>query len=180
MRFCCIPLKLFIRLLLSTSKILQVHQITLNWPQPIWHEKYLTYILLCFEIWFRFALCPATFEVPCCSKLEMHRMTSEWRWTLNSQKYPVYAKYLLLEMGKIENVLNDLRMTSNTEQSKVSCKYIIAAYAAYPRGPDFASFVSTTSHFQDITHFIALHCTMLNIPKRTTTTTTKMSNFAIL
>ncbi len=27
-------------------------------------------------------------------KIEMHRLTSDWPWTLNGQKYPVYTEYL--------------------------------------------------------------------------------------
>ncbi len=58
-------------------------------------------------------------------KLERHRMTSEWHWTRNCQKYPVYTKeahfsYVLLYdqpfsrckvVKKIENSPNDLRVT---------------------------------------------------------------------
>ncbi len=29
-------------------------------------------------------------------KLEMHRMTPNWTWKLNSQNYPTYSKYLPL------------------------------------------------------------------------------------
>ena len=42
----------------------------------------------------RFALRPAICEIQGRRKSEMHRMTPNWTWTLNSQKYPVYTKYL--------------------------------------------------------------------------------------
>ncbi len=37
-------------------------------------------------------------------KLEMHRMTPNWTWTLNSQKYSIYTKYLPLR-PKFSSVL---------------------------------------------------------------------------
>ncbi len=36
---------------------------------------------------------PAVVEIQGCWKSEMHRITSEWPWLLNSKKYPIYIKY---------------------------------------------------------------------------------------
>ena len=38
----------------------------------------------------------AVFQIQDCQKSEMHRMTSDWLWTLNGKKYPVCNKYLPL------------------------------------------------------------------------------------
>ncbi len=44
------------------------------------------------------AVRPAVFQIQACQKKseksEMHRMTSDWLWTFNSKKYPLYIKYL--------------------------------------------------------------------------------------
>ncbi len=40
-----------------------------------------------------FALGPVAFEIQSCRKSQMHRITSEWPWTLHCQKHPVHAKY---------------------------------------------------------------------------------------
>ena len=42
----------------------------------------------------RFALWPVVSKIQGRQKSEMHWMTPNWTWTLNSQKYPVYIKYL--------------------------------------------------------------------------------------
>ena len=60
-------------------------------------------------------------------------MTTNWTWTLNSQKYPVYTKYLPqrpkfalchftnccfqdISSPKIRNILNDPKLSLNTQQ----------------------------------------------------------------
>ncbi len=45
----------------------------------------------------RFALQPLVFEIECRQKAEMHRMTPNWTWTLNSLKYLIYTKILTPE-----------------------------------------------------------------------------------
>ncbi len=50
----------------------------------------------------RFALWSSVFAIHCCrksEKLEMHRMTSDWPWTLKNEKYSVSTKYLLTVRG---------------------------------------------------------------------------------
>ncbi len=42
----------------------------------------------------QFALRPAVSEMQDCQKSGVHRMTPNWTWTLNSQKYPIYTKDL--------------------------------------------------------------------------------------
>ncbi len=41
-----------------------------------------------------FAPFRSTIKIQGCRKSETHRMTPTWTWTLNSQKYSVYTKYL--------------------------------------------------------------------------------------
>ena len=48
------------------------------------------------QILVRFALQIAVSEIQGRQKSETHRMPPNWTWTLNSQKYPVYTKYVLL------------------------------------------------------------------------------------
>ncbi len=46
------------------------------------------------EIFMHFALQSAIFEIQGCGKSEKHRMTSDWLWTLNCQKYTVFTECL--------------------------------------------------------------------------------------
>ncbi len=48
------------------------------------------------QILVRFALRLAVSEIQGLQKSEMHRVTPNWTWTLNSQKYSIYTKYLPL------------------------------------------------------------------------------------
>ncbi len=41
-----------------------------------------------------FTLRPVVFHIWGCWKLKVYWMTSDWPWTLNCQKYPVYTEYL--------------------------------------------------------------------------------------
>ncbi len=51
-----------------------------NWHWNTWHgEKYSVCTLVCFALW------PAAFETQGRRKSEMHRMTPDWTWTLNSR-----------------------------------------------------------------------------------------------
>ncbi len=116
-------------------------------------------------------------------------MTSDWLWTLNSQEYPVYNKCVpprpkfwpekvsyglslfldtrLLKIEKIRNVPKDLRLTLNTQGSKLTCIYMYQVWMTselpwthnsqkytvyteyFPQEPKFSSFHSTTSSFRD-------------------------------
>ncbi len=84
-------------------------------------------------------------------------MTSEWPWTLDWQKYPVYIKYLpprskfsvhftlwqakVVENRQIGDAPNDLRLILNN--------YTLYILSTYPWGPNVCRFCSTTSYFQD-------------------------------
>ncbi len=69
-----------------------------KWPQndlEYWTVK----TTLClstpeFHISLSFALRRAIFQIKGCQKSEMHRITADWPWTLNCQKYLVYIEYL--------------------------------------------------------------------------------------
>ena len=83
------------------------------------------------QIFIHFTPWPAVFEIPLCQKSDMHWMTSDWAWSLNCHKYPVYTEYLPqspnvcmfystasrfqdTRLSKITNAPNDLRLTLNT------------------------------------------------------------------
>ncbi len=55
------------------------------------------------------------------SKSEMHRMTPNWNWTFNSQKYPVYAKCLLLKPKLWSVSLYDQRFSRYTVTENRKC-----------------------------------------------------------
>ncbi len=72
-----------------------------DWPWTLNSQKYPVYTKYLTtttpaQILFQFALPLALFEIQGwrkSEKSEMYPMTSEWPWTLNSQKYHVYSKY---------------------------------------------------------------------------------------
>ncbi len=86
--------------------------------------------------------------------MQVHRMTSQWPWIFNRQKYLSYTKYIplstlhtlrppntkslvfllydklfsrykVVENRKILNALNDLRLTVNTNGEKYPHKYLV-------------------------------------------------------
>ncbi len=57
---------------------------------------------------------------------QVHWMTPKWPWSLQGQRYPVYVS-LVYVSPKIENALNNLRMTLNISLSNICCihdKYV--------------------------------------------------------
>ncbi len=116
------------------------------------------------------------FQVTMLSKIgKIGKAPTDLRMTLNtsSQRYPVHANlplrpkfrsvslydqpfsrymYKVLENQEIGNTSNDLKMILNTQSQKypVHTKHL-------PCRPNFGSFHSKTSHFQDIRHFIIPH-----------------------
>ena len=66
---------------------------TSEWPWIHNSQKYAVYIKYLppieVQIFVRFPRRPAVFNVQGCWKSQMHRMTSDWSWTHDNQKYPV-------------------------------------------------------------------------------------------
>ncbi len=100
----------------------------------------------------------------CSTKLEVHWMTPNWTWILNSQKYSIYTKCLPLrpKFLSVSFTISRFRDTTCTRLSKMtpnwtwmfdSQKYSTFVYTlnTYLWGPNFAPFHSTISHFQDTT-----------------------------
>ena len=99
-------------------------------------------------------------------KSEMHQMTPEWSWTLNSQKYPVYMKYLpprakywsILLYGQPFSrykVAENRKFRKCTEWPQTDFEILTVISTSYtlsnyPRGPNLDPFCSMASHFQDI------------------------------
>ncbi len=86
----------------------KIHQ----WPQR--DLKYLnvksTLCTLCTHearICVRFALRPAVFKIQGRCKSEVSRMTPDWPWTLNSQTYPIYIKWVSLRPKFVSVLLYD-------------------------------------------------------------------------
>ena len=64
----------------------------------------------------RFALWLAVSEIQHVQgpqKSETHRMTPNWTWTLNNQKYPTYTKYLPLRSKLWSILLYNQRFSKN-------------------------------------------------------------------
>ena len=95
----------------------------------------------------------------------MHRLTPNWTWTLNSQKYLMYTEHLplrprfwsislydqpfprykLYKVGK-NRKCNDWPQINLQHLTVKSTLYTLKTY---PRGPNFHPFCSTTSRFWD-------------------------------
>ena len=116
-----------------------------------------------------FALRPTVVEIQGCPKSEMHRMTSEWPWTLNSQRYHLYSKYERLKPTfwsvslyahpfsryKVDENRKYRKCTAwpQTDPEHLTVKSTTYTLSAYPRGPNFGPFRSMTSPF-DIQGFL--------------------------
>ncbi len=100
-------------------------------------------------------------------KSEVHRMTLNWTWTLNSQKYSIYTKYSP-QRPKFWSVLlydypfsryNMYKAGENqkctewpqTELEHLIVKSTLYTLHIYPWGPNFDPFRSTISRFWDRT-----------------------------
>ncbi len=89
-------------------------------------------------------------------------MTSEWPWTLNCRKYPVYTEYLLpgpkfssvslhdqpLARYKVVKRSEMHWMTQN-DLEHLTVKCTLYTLHNYPRGRNSHPFCSTTSRFRD-------------------------------
>ncbi len=72
-------------------------------------------------------------------------------WTLNYQKNPVYTRYWTQRPTTFGSMSS--RLLDTTDLKHDSQTYPV--YTKYsPQRPNFGPFRSTTSHFQDIAHFI--------------------------
>ncbi len=91
-------------------------------------------------------------------KSEMHRMTSKWPWTLISQKYPVYIKYLpqtskFLFVSLCDQLFLRYKVVKNrqnqkcTEWPETDLEHL--AIKNTLNILNFRPFCSTTSRFQD-------------------------------
>ncbi len=96
----------------------------------------------------------------------MHRMTSDWSWTLKNKKYPIYTTYLpprpkfqpfLLcdqpfSRYKIDETRKFRKCTDwpQTEFEILTVKSTSSTLSTYPWGPNFGSFCSTTAGFRDL------------------------------
>ncbi len=125
------------------------------------------------KIFVRFALWLSVSEIQGRQKLEMHRMTPNWTWTLNSQNYPIYTVNIppeghILVRFALRPVVFKIqgrqkweihRMTPNWTGTHNSQKYPV--YTKYlPCGPYFAPFSYVTSHFRGLTmSFKSRKCT---------------------
>ncbi len=129
----------------------------------------------------------------------MHRMTPNWSWTLNSQKYSIYTKYLPLRYKflsvslyalpfpryKVVNMVKNWKCTEwpQTELEHLTAKSTLCTVNTYPWGPNFGPFCSTASGFEDIAHFNhSPLTTMLNGQKKNKKNCqkSKIWNFTIL
>ncbi len=93
-------------------------------------------------------------------KMEMHRMTPNWPWTINSQKYSAGTKYLPLR-PKFWSILlyhhkkgrQKLEMHRKTTQTKLkhlnTVKSTLYTLNTYSWGSNFGPFRSTISRFRD-------------------------------
>ena len=94
-------------------------------------------------------------------KIKMHWMTPKWSWTLNSQKYSIYTKYLPLRpkfcftlklaVSEIQHApgLWKSETAPNDPKLNLAVKSTLYVLNTYRRGPNFGPFRSTTSRFRD-------------------------------
>ncbi len=114
---------------------------------------------VCFALWL------AVSKIQGCQISEMHRVTPNWTWTLNSQKYLMYTEHLplrprfwsislydqpfprykLYKVGK-NRKCNDWPQINLQHLTVKSTLYTLKTY---PRGPNVRPFRSTISHFRD-------------------------------
>ena len=95
-----------------------------------------------------------TGEIQSCRKPQMYRITSEWHWTLNCQKYPVYTEYLPLRPKYFHSLCCttshfwDVRLQKFgkcTEWPQNDLKHLtvestLYTLDTYPWGPNFVRF----------------------------------------
>ncbi len=92
----------------------------------------------------------------------MHRMTPKWTWTLNSQKYSLYSKYLGTPEAQIWSVsLYDMYKVGDnwkcikwpkTEREDLTFNITLYTLNTYHWGPNVCPYRSTISRFRDTTY----------------------------
>ena len=104
----------------------------------------------------------------CTRTPEIHGITPNWTWTLNSQKYSTYTKYLPLRpifffffffFGRfaLRLAVSDIQGWRNrkwtewpqTDLEDLTVKSTLYTLNTYPWGPNFRQFRSSTSRFGD-------------------------------
>ncbi len=94
-------------------------------------------------------------------KSEMHRMTSNWSWTLNSQNCPAYIKYLFRGpnfvlrpaafkvQGWCKSEIRKCTEWPETDPENLTVKSTWYTLSKYPRGPNVGPFALRPNPFRD-------------------------------
>ncbi len=104
-------------------------------------------------------------EIQSRQKLKMLRMIPKRHWTLNSQKYCIYTKYLPLRLKCWSILLHDHWFSRHkvgenrkctewpqTELEHLTVNSTLYTLSTYPWGPNVGPFRLTKSCFQDTTY----------------------------
>ncbi len=113
------------------------------------------------QVLVHFALRSVVFKIPGHRNSEIHQITPNWTWTLNSQNYSIYIEYLLqrpkfwsislynkpFQRYKVKN--RKYTEWPQTEFEHITVKSTLYILNTYPWCPNFGPFHSMTSSFQD-------------------------------